>query len=125
MSADNTTSFSVDANLVGPDVLEVGSEFISLACITVLALALGAKTNGEKLKSINYGRALVIILYFFSWAFSATSIVVVSTNNSKENHHVKDNEDLSDRLDNIISCTLGMLSCDVFYAGSKIAIYAW
>lgn len=28
-------------------------------------------------------------------------------------------------LDNIISCTLGMMSCDFFYAGSKIAIYAW
>lgn len=23
------------------------------------------------------------------------------------------------------SCTLGMLSCDIFYAGSKIVIYAW
>lgn len=23
------------------------------------------------------------------------------------------------------SCTLGMLACDIFYAGSKIIIYAW
>lgn len=23
------------------------------------------------------------------------------------------------------SCTLGMLSCDIFYAGSKIVVYAW
>lgn len=23
------------------------------------------------------------------------------------------------------SCTLGMLSCDIFYAGSKIVCYAW
>ncbi|GAA5814702.1 hypothetical protein MFLAVUS_008201 [Mucor flavus] len=28
-------------------------------------------------------------------------------------------------LDNMISCTLGMLACDFFYAGSKIVIYAW
>jgi hypothetical protein len=28
-------------------------------------------------------------------------------------------------VDNMISCTLGMLSCDIFYAGSKIVIYAW
>lgn len=28
-------------------------------------------------------------------------------------------------LDNLVSCTLGMLACDFFYAGSKIAIYAW
>ncbi|EIE91814.1 hypothetical protein RO3G_16525 [Rhizopus delemar RA 99-880] len=26
---------------------------------------------------------------------------------------------------NMISCTLGMLSCDIFYAGSKVVIYAW
>ena len=83
--ADNTETLRafVEPGLVGPDPLEVGSEIISLACITVLALVLGIKTDGEKLKSLNYGRALVIILYFFSWAFSATSIVVVSTNNSK------------------------------------------
>ncbi|KAI9497893.1 hypothetical protein BDB00DRAFT_755909 [Zychaea mexicana] len=93
---------------INPDPLEIGSEIISLACITVLACALGVKTDGEKLKSLNYGRALVIMLYFLSWAFSVTSIMVVSTNNH-----------------NIVSCTLGMLSCDVFYAGSKIAIYAW
>ena len=72
-----------DPNIIGPDPLELGSEFISLACITVLAVALGIKTDGEKLKSLNYGRALVIILYFFSWAFSVTSIVIVSTNNGK------------------------------------------
>jgi hypothetical protein len=28
-------------------------------------------------------------------------------------------------VDNMTSCTLGMLSCDIFYAGSKIVIYAW
>ncbi|EPB83533.1 hypothetical protein HMPREF1544_09694 [Mucor circinelloides 1006PhL] len=110
----NTTMSSSDANvmidlgLVNPDGLEVASELTSLACITVLALALGAKTYGEKLKSLNYGRVLVIMLYTLSWAFAATSIVVVSTNNN-----------------NLVSCTLGMLACDFFYAGSKIAIYAW
>lgn len=72
----------IDLGLVNPDGLEVASELTSLACITVLALALGAKTYGEKLKSLNYGRVLVIMLYTLSWAFAATSIVVVSTNNS-------------------------------------------
>ncbi|CEP12597.1 hypothetical protein [Parasitella parasitica] len=91
-----------------PDKLEIASELTSLACITVLALALGAKTYGEKLKSLNYGRLLVILLYACSWAFAATSIVVVSTNNN-----------------NLVSCTIGMLACDVFYSGSKIVIYAW
>ncbi|GAN09471.1 conserved hypothetical protein [Mucor ambiguus] len=84
----NTTVSSSDANvmldlgLVNPDGMEVASELTSLACITVLALALGAKTYGEKLKSLNYGRVLVIMLYTLSWAFATTSIIVVSTNNS-------------------------------------------
>ncbi|EIE77808.1 hypothetical protein RO3G_02512 [Rhizopus delemar RA 99-880] len=65
---------------VSPDGLEIASEFTSLACITVLAVALGVKTYG----------------YVANLA-----------------------------LDNMLSCTLGMLSCDFFYAGSKIVAYAW
>ncbi|CAO3621563.1 unnamed protein product [Cunninghamella blakesleeana] len=110
MSQDNSTNSQVllSQGLVGPDTLEISSEFVSLACLSVLAVALGAKTFGENLKSLNYGRVLVIALYTLSWAFAFTTIIVVSTNNN-----------------NIISCTLGMMSCDFFYAGSKIAIYAW
>jgi hypothetical protein len=48
-----------------------------------LASAIGLKTYGEKIKTINYGRIMVILLYITSWAFAATSAVVVSTNNSK------------------------------------------
>ncbi|ORX62273.1 hypothetical protein DM01DRAFT_1315706 [Hesseltinella vesiculosa] len=96
------------ADFKGPDALEITSELISMSCITVLAAALGAKTLNEKIKTLNYGRVLVIMLYTFSWSFAATSAVIVSTNNN-----------------NILSCTLGMLGCDFFYAGSKIAIYAW
>ncbi|CAO3611602.1 unnamed protein product [Cunninghamella echinulata] len=103
-----STSLLIDQGIAGPDTLEIGSEFVSLACLTVLAIALGAKTYGEQLKSLNYGRVLVIALYTFSWAFAFTTIIIVSTNDN-----------------NIISCTLGMMSCDFFYAGSKIAIYAW
>ncbi|KAI8980811.1 hypothetical protein BDB01DRAFT_795686 [Pilobolus umbonatus] len=104
----STEYTSMGLGIVGPDVLEIISEFISLTCISVLASALGSKTYGEKVKTINYGRLLVILLYFMSWAFAVTSAVVVSTNNN-----------------NMTSCTLGMLSCDIFYAGSKIVIYAW
>ncbi|KAI8889174.1 hypothetical protein K501DRAFT_282373 [Backusella circina FSU 941] len=98
----------LDLGIVGPDALEIMSELISLFCITVLSVALGAKTYGERFKSINYGRFVVILVYFTSWAFATTSAVIVSTNNN-----------------NMTSCTLGMLSCDIFYAGSKIMIYAW
>lgn len=72
----------MDLALMNPDGMEIASEMTSLTCITVLALALGAKTYGEKVKSLNYGRVLVILLYALSWAFAITSIVVVSTNNS-------------------------------------------
>lgn len=48
------------------------------------------------------------MLYTLSWAFATFSVIIVSTNNN-----------------NIVSCTLGMLACDFFYAGSKIACYAW
>ncbi|CEG63636.1 hypothetical protein RMATCC62417_00751 [Rhizopus microsporus] len=98
----------MDLGVVGPDKLEIISEFISLTCISVLATALGSKTFGEKIKTLNYGRFMVILLYTLSWAFAATSAVVVSTNNN-----------------NMVSCTLGMLLCDIFYAGSKIVIYGW
>ncbi|KAG2198744.1 hypothetical protein INT47_005429 [Mucor saturninus] len=97
-----------DLSLINPDGMEIASELISLTCITVLALALGAKTNGEKARSLNYGRVLVILLYALSWAFAATSVIVVSTNNN-----------------NMVSCTIGMLACDFFYAGSKVVCYAW
>ncbi|KAG1437831.1 hypothetical protein G6F56_012911 [Rhizopus delemar] len=98
----NSTDTRVTLNLgeVNPDAVEIASELTSLACITVLAVALGAKTYGEQFKSLNYGRILVIFLYTMSLTFAITSVVVVSTNNR-------------------------MLSCDFFYAGSKIIGYAW
>jgi hypothetical protein len=73
----------IDLGIVGPDILEIISEFISLVCITLLASAIGSKTFGETIKTINYGRVMVIILYLLSWAFATTSAVVVSTNNSE------------------------------------------
>ncbi|KAL7309903.1 hypothetical protein PS15m_010726 [Mucor circinelloides] len=105
---ESSDPISIELGIVGPDVLEIISELVSLFCITVLATAIGSKTYGETLRSINYGRFMVIMLYLSSWAFAYTSAVVVSTNNN-----------------NMTSCTLGMLACDIFYAGSKIIIYAW
>lgn len=123
---DNSTDTIIELSLsdVSPDGLEIASEFTSLACITVLAVALGVKTYGEQMKSINYGRVLVILLYTLSWAFAVTSVVVVSTNNS-EFLIVRIGYVANLALDNMLSCTLGMLSCDFFYAGSKIVAYAW
>lgn len=88
-NANANANAMFDLALVNPDGMEIASELTSLACITVLALALGAKTNGEKLKTLNYGRVLVILLYSLSWAFATTSIIVVSTNNSKNQIKIK------------------------------------
>lgn len=74
---------SIAKDDVGPDGLEIMSEFISLFCVTVLAAALGAKTKGESLADLTYGRALVLLLYILSWSFCAISIVVISTNDCK------------------------------------------
>ncbi|KAJ8654373.1 hypothetical protein O0I10_009941 [Lichtheimia ornata] len=92
----------------GPDGLEIMSESISLACISIMAVALGSKTKTEHFNTITYGRILVLALYLFSWTFSAISIVVVSTNNN-----------------NIVSCTLGIIICVIFYAATKIVMYSW
>ncbi|KAI9365085.1 hypothetical protein BD770DRAFT_357012 [Pilaira anomala] len=95
-------------DLVTPDGYEIVSEFISISCISILSFTMGLKTYGERIKALSYGRILVILLYASSWAFSTLSVIVVSTNNN-----------------NLVSCTIGMLGCDIFYAGSKIVIYAW
>ncbi|KAI8065921.1 hypothetical protein BC940DRAFT_303204 [Gongronella butleri] len=107
----STTSFSgmyMPPGTVGPDGLEIMSEAVSLLCISVLSVVFGSKSYNETWKSTNYGRILVLLLYICSWAFAVTSIIVVSTNDN-----------------NIISCTIGMLACDVFYAGTKIIMYMW
>lgn len=73
---------NMSPGIVGPDILEMISEFISLVCITVLATAIGSKTYGETLKTLNYGRFMVINIFLLSWAFAFTSAVIVSTNDS-------------------------------------------
>lgn len=73
----------ISPGIVGPDLLEIVSEFISLVCITVLATVIGSKTYGETLKTLNYGRFMVINIFLLSWAFAFTSAVIVSTNDSK------------------------------------------
>lgn len=87
---------------------EILSQFISLSCISVLSTLFGAKTSTERVRHLTYARLLVLFVYGASWAFTTASTILVATNNYNE-----------------ISCTLSILTCDVFYAGSKILIYAW
>jgi flagellar biosynthesis protein FlhB len=87
---------------------EILSQFISLSCISVLSTLFGAKTSTERVRHLTYARLLVLFVYGSSWAFTSASTILVATNNYNQ-----------------ISCTLSILTCDVFYAGSKILIYAW
>ncbi|KAH8551896.1 hypothetical protein BGW37DRAFT_455832 [Umbelopsis sp. PMI_123] len=87
---------------------EILSQFISLSCISVLSVLFGAKSTAERLRHLTYARLLVLVIYIVSWAFTAASTLLVATNNYNQ-----------------ISCTLSIITCDVFYAGSKILIYAW
>lgn len=81
---ESSSAMYISPGIVGPDVLEMVSEFISLICITLLAVIIGSKTYRETIKTINYGRFMTINIYLLSWAFAFTSAVVVSTNNSKK-----------------------------------------
>ncbi|KAF9328335.1 hypothetical protein BG006_008469 [Podila minutissima] len=89
-----------------PDAPESISLFISLSCISVMALLFGRKTSATKINSINYARGLVVALYLVSWMFSVIAAMLVQTNNY-----------------NTLSCELSILSCIALYAMSKVIIY--
>lgn len=80
--SDRLFETELQYGLVTPDGYEIASEFISIACISILSFTMGLKTYGERVKALSYGRILVILLYASSWAFSTLSVIVVSTNNS-------------------------------------------
>ncbi|KAF9148224.1 hypothetical protein BG015_010060 [Linnemannia schmuckeri] len=92
--------------LYKPDWEESVSLFISLSCISIMALLFGRKTAGTKWGTINYARGLVIALYMISWGFSFMATILVQTNNN-----------------NIVSCVMSIYTCIALYAGSKVVIY--
>lgn len=87
---------------------EALSQCISLGCISALSTLFGAKTSSERIRHMTYARLLILLVYGASWVFTTASTILVATNNYNE-----------------ISCTLSILTCVTFYAGSKILIYAW
>ncbi|KAJ2955969.1 hypothetical protein NQZ79_g8130 [Umbelopsis isabellina] len=93
---------------VGMEWDEILSQVVSLSCISVLSTLAGSKTSTERLRHLTYARLLILLIYAISWAFTTMSTLLVATNNYNQ-----------------ISCALSILTCDVFYAGSKILIYAW
>lgn len=95
-------------NTPQPDGGEIVAKLVSLVSFSVLAVLFGYKTYNVQFRYLTYSRWLVLALYVLSWAFTVTSMVLVTTNNG-----------------NYTSCLLSILVCDVFYSGTKIVIYAW
>ncbi|KAI7869295.1 hypothetical protein BDF14DRAFT_1714193, partial [Spinellus fusiger] len=93
---------------VQPDTGELISQFVSILCISIMSSLCGIKTYRARYKYLSYTRWLVKALYLLSWAFTSSSMILTSTNN-----------------DNQISCFLSIMTCDLFYSGTKLTIYCW
>ncbi|KAI9349346.1 hypothetical protein BD770DRAFT_326996 [Pilaira anomala] len=105
MSTFDRSTFKVS---IQPDISEIASEFVSLVCVSLLSILFGIKTYNVQYKYLSCSRWLITALYALSWAFTISATVFVSTNNG-----------------NFLSCFLSEVACDLFYAGTKIIIYAW
>lgn len=123
MSLPNVTIFMSSPQ---PDIWELASQLVSLIAITVMSYIFGVKTFNVQFKYLSYSRWLILLLYVFSWAFTTSSTIFVSTNNGKIilisflNFFC-----LTSFTGNYLSCKLSELACDTFYSGTKIIIYAW
>ncbi|RUS14689.1 hypothetical protein BC937DRAFT_93477 [Endogone sp. FLAS-F59071] len=87
---------------------EIISQSLMLSCISIMSALFGSKIARSRLREITYPKSLVLLLYFLSWAFTSISTILLTTNDG-----------------NFISCDISILTCDIFYAGSKIVIYLW
>ncbi|KAI8099795.1 uncharacterized protein BX664DRAFT_322130 [Halteromyces radiatus] len=100
-----TTSFIYTSQ---PEWGEFSSQVISLFAITLTCSLFGVKTFQIKYRQLTYARWLVVALYICSWAFTTTATILVSTANG-----------------NYTSCFLSIMTCDLFYCGTKLIIYLW
>ncbi|KAI8979705.1 hypothetical protein BDF20DRAFT_802349, partial [Mycotypha africana] len=64
-----------------PDGAEIAAKLVSIFSITFLSLLFGIKTYNVHFKYLTYSRWLILALYVISWAFCATSMLLVTTNN--------------------------------------------
>ncbi|RCH90589.1 hypothetical protein CU098_009096 [Rhizopus stolonifer] len=94
--------------LLQPDSSELAAKIVSLLSFSLLSTLFGIKTYNVHFRYLTYSRWLVLALYVLSWTFTITSMLLMTTNNN-----------------NYISCFLSIMVCDIFYAGTKITIYAW
>ncbi|KAI7903686.1 uncharacterized protein BX663DRAFT_507294 [Cokeromyces recurvatus] len=93
--------------MYSPDQWEILSEISSVTCITILSLIFGRKIASID-GPIYYVRALLLLLYGFSWAFNLIACMLTSTNNG-----------------NFISCTLTNFNCNLVYSATKAILYLY
>ncbi|KAI9254295.1 hypothetical protein BY458DRAFT_521071 [Sporodiniella umbellata] len=93
---------------IQPDTSEIVAKIIALLSISLLPFFFGLQTHNVQYRYMSYSKWLVIMLYIFSWAYTALSMLLVTTNNG-----------------NYTSCLISILSCDVLYCAAKITIYIW
>ncbi|KAI9486098.1 MAG: hypothetical protein EXX96DRAFT_626121 [Benjaminiella poitrasii] len=90
-----------------PDQWEILAEVSSVTCITILSLIFGRKIASID-GPIYYIRALLLLLYGFSWAFNLIACMLTSTNNG-----------------NFISCVLTNFNCNLIYTAAKAVLYLY
>lgn len=66
-----------------PDGSEIAAEIVTLFSISILSMFFGMKTYNVHFKYLTYSRWLILALYVFSWAFTTSSLVLVTTNNGR------------------------------------------
>ncbi|KAJ8658391.1 hypothetical protein O0I10_005743 [Lichtheimia ornata] len=98
----------MEASAPQPDGSELASKLVSLLSISVMSILFGIKTFNVQFKYLTYSRWLVLTLYIISWGFTCAATLFVSTNNQ-----------------NLLSCFLSEMACDIFYSATKIIIYGW
>lgn len=104
----STTAATMEASAPQPDGSELASKLVSLLSISVMSILFGIKTFNVQFKYLTYSRWLVLTLYIISWGFTCAATLFVSTNNQ-----------------NLLSCFLSEMACDIFYSATKIIIYGW
>lgn len=78
-----TTDAAVLQRMNSPDPEELASQILSLVSISVLSIIMGSKTGDTRFGELSVSRILITALYFWSWAFTIISTILVSTNNRK------------------------------------------
>lgn len=84
MSSTQATNDAASLQSISkPDVEELASQILSLASISLLSMIMGSKTGDSRFGELSVSRILIMALYFWSWAFTIISTILVSTNNRK------------------------------------------